>query len=91
MGKHRNILSSITVAAVFLSASPANAQGGYIGNPAYNTRFYSDASKTTQIGTIMWTGCDDYDSPQYRRFGSMSNHHEDEHVGYCYYGQMMPV
>lgn len=92
MRKSIKLLSSIAVASVFLSASPAISQpGGYIGNPAYNTFFYSDASKTTQIGSIVWVGCGDDDTPEYRRFGSLSSYHDDVPVGYCYYGQMTPL
>ena len=89
MGKSVKILASASVAAVLMSASPASTQ--YNGTPAYNTFFYSDASKTTQIGMIIWTDCDNYDTPQYNRFGSISSHKHEEHVGYCYQGQMMPV
>lgn len=88
MGNRRKILTSIAVATVFMSASPASAQ---TWNPAYATTFYSDASKTTQIGQLLWTGCDAYGSPTYRRLGSSSVHTENEHIGYCYGDEMHPV
>lgn len=88
MRKPFNILSSIAVATVFLSASPASAQQG---TPAYNTSFYSDASHTQNVGVLIWNGCDDYDTPHYRLVGSHSYYSVDSHVGYCLYGQMQPL
>ncbi len=86
MGKR--ILNTIAVAIVFLSASPASAQQG---TPAYHTTFYSDATKTTQVGYLIWTGCDRWDNPQYDLVDSYSYYTIDEHIGYCSEGQMLPL
>jgi hypothetical protein len=88
MGKQINILSSIAVATVFLSASPASAQ---YGTPAYHTTFYSDASHQTQVGYLIWTGCDRYDNPTYELVDTYTYFTEDEPIGYCYGGEMWPL
>ncbi|HET9638205.1 MAG TPA: hypothetical protein VFP12_03275 [Allosphingosinicella sp.] len=88
MRKPFNILSSIAVAAVLLSANPASAQSV---NPAYNTTLYSDASHTTQVGSIIWTGCDHNNFPTYRLFGTYSVYGVDEPAGYCVDGDMQPL
>jgi hypothetical protein len=86
--KRSKILSSIAVAAVFLSASPASAQQG---TPAYNTTLYSDATHQTQVGSIVWDGCDRYDFPHYHLVGTYSQYGVDEQVGYCFEGEMQPL
>ncbi len=88
MGKRIRMISSIAVAAVFLSASPASAQQG---TPAYHTTLYSDGTHTTQVGSIFWVGCDQWDNPYYRLSGSNSNYAVDELVGYCLDGDMQPL
>src|SRR5690349_19431890 len=57
MRKHR-ILHSIGVAVVLLSASPAWAN--HEGVPVYRTIMYSDATKTTQVGSIEFQYCTYY-------------------------------
>lgn len=86
MGKRIKILSSIAVAAVLMSASPASAQ-----TMSYHTRFFSDSSKTTQVGFTIWIGCDDFDNPQYHLVGTQTIYQESEHNGYCYNGSMVPL
>lgn len=86
MGKRINILSSIAVAAAFLGASPASAQ-----TAAYHTTFYSDASRQTEVGYLIWTGCDAYDNPTYHLVGTYTYYTIDEPIGYCYYGEMYPL
>jgi hypothetical protein len=88
MRKPFQILSSIAVAAVLLSANPASAQSV---NLAYNTTLYSDSSHTTVVGHIVWNGCDAYNYPTYRLFGTYSYYGVDEHVGYCVDGEMQPL
>jgi len=90
MGKFAKILSSIAVAAAFLGTGPANAQ---TGTPAYHTVFYSDASHQTQVGSLAWVGCDNYDNPIYRVVGTYTYYTEtgDEPIGYCSGGQMEPI
>ena len=88
MFKRTKLLASIAVATVFLSVNPASAQGA---NPAYNTALYSDSSHTTQVGQIIWTGCDAYNFPTYRLLGTYTTHAVDEHVGYCVDGEMQPL
>jgi hypothetical protein len=88
MRKPFHILSSIAVTAVFLSASPASAQQG---TPAYNTTLYSDATHQTQVGYIVWDGCDRYDFPHYHLVGTYSQYGVDEQAGYCYEGEMQPL
>jgi hypothetical protein len=87
MGKRSRIFASIAVAAIMTSASPASAQQG---TPAYNTALYSDATYQTQVGYIVWDGCDD-DTPHYHLVGTYSRYGIDEHVGYCSNGQMQPL
>ncbi len=88
MKNRRRLLSSITVATVFLSASPASAQESI---PAYNTTLYSDATYTTVVGSIVWTGCDAYNNPTYRLDGQNTNYAVDHHAGYCYGGGREPL
>ena len=88
MSKRTRILASAIVAAVLLSASPATAQ---VGNPAYHTVFYSDSSHTTQVGYLIWTGCNG-DYPTYRLVGTYTSYSVDEeYIGYCYEGEMYPA
>jgi len=88
MGKRFRLYSSIAVASVFLSLSPASAQSS---NPAYHTYLFSDASHTTQVGDIYWVGCDRWNNPLYRLSGTYTYYTEDELVGYCVDGQMEPI
>ena len=84
MGKLSKIVTSIAVSAVFLSASPANAQG----TPAYITTVYNDSSRTAVIGHIWWEGCSLWDDPQYVLDGSDNGYHEAYYAGYCLDGEM---
>lgn len=88
MNKHSKLFSAVAVAAVFLGVSPANAQ---LGTPVYGTTYYSDATHQTQVGSLLWTGCDDNDNPTFRRLGSHSSYQVSEQIGYCYDGQMQPL
>jgi hypothetical protein len=88
MGKRTKLFSSIAVATVFLGLSPASAQSS---NTAYHTYFYSDAAHTTQVGSLWWTGCDQWNNPTYRLFGTYTYYTEDEPAGYCVDGQMEPL
>jgi hypothetical protein len=84
MRKPFNILASLGVAAVFLSASPAWAD--HEGVPVYRTYMYSDASKTTLVGTIEFRSCLYYaqsDSVQYGLEGTYTNYQETELIGWC--------
>lgn len=74
------IIGSIAVAAVFLSANPASA-GERID--AYETIYYSDASKTEEVGYMNWTGCNRWGHPTYFLAGSSSAHFENIYAGYC--------
>lgn len=56
MRKPINLLSSIAVAAVFLTASPAGAQP-YDGHYIWNTTYYSDSSLQTPVGFLVWRQC----------------------------------
>ena len=84
MNNSVKILSSIAVAAVFLSTSPASA-----ATPVYSLEYYSDASLTTLVGNWVWQGCDG-DSPVMRRFGSTSSYTKSVLIGYCEGGEMYP-
>jgi hypothetical protein len=80
----RKLISSIAVAAVFLSASPAWAD--HEGVPVYRTIMYSDASKTTQVGSIEFQYCTYYaqsDGVQYALSGTYTYHQQDELIGWC--------
>lgn len=87
MQKLSRMLSSIAVAAVFLSASPASAQG----TPAYTTTYYSDSSQQTVVGIIRWTGCNRWGQPVYRLAGAQTAYSVDELVGYCDGTSMEPA
>jgi hypothetical protein len=87
MGKRFKLYSSIAVASVFASLSPASAQST---NIAYHTTYYSDATHTTQVGALWWNGCDQWNYPTYRLFGTQTNYSESEEAGYCVDGQMEP-
>jgi hypothetical protein len=56
MRKRINLLSSIAVAAVFLTANPASAQP-YDGHYIWNETYYSDSSHTTGVGFLLWSYC----------------------------------
>lgn len=84
MRKPLNILSSIAVAAVFLSASPAWAD--HEGVPVYRTTMYTDATRTTVAGYINFSYCTYYiqtDGVQYHLEGTYTYHQEDELIGWC--------
>jgi hypothetical protein len=81
MRKPINLLRSIAVAAVFLTASPASAQ--YNGSQIWNTTYYSDASHQTAVGFLMFTECVQGQA-YYRRVGQQTAHYEiDGPVGSC--------
>jgi hypothetical protein len=87
-------LISLAIAAVFVSATPANAF--YAGTPAYRTTYYNNPNHDVEVGHIQpWGGCSydevtDTDFVNYRLFGSMSAYSgPDELVGYCYYGEFV--
>lgn len=82
------MITSAAVAVVFLSASPSSAQQG---TPAYNTTTYSDATYTTQVGYIYWTGCNRWGQPTYALNGTNTVYAVDELVGYCGSGGMEPI
>jgi hypothetical protein len=84
MNRSVKILSSIAVATVFLSTSPASA-----ATPVYSLEYYSDASLATLVGSWVWQGCDG-DSPMMRRVGSTSAYTKSQVIGYCDGGQMYP-
>jgi hypothetical protein len=85
MGKRIKILGSIATAIALLGASPASA------TTATHTTFYSDASRQTEVGYLLWTGCDAYDNPTYHLVGTYTYFTIDEPIGYCYYGEMYPL
>lgn len=84
----RRILSSLAVAAVFLSASPAWADHG---TPAYGTTYYTDATLTTQAGYMYLIGCDLQDNGQFELEGQATNYSTNFLAGYCYEGVMEPI
>ena len=88
MRNRARIFSSIAVAAVLTTASPASAQQG---TPAYNTTTYSDSTYTTEVGHIYWTGCNRWGQPTYQLVGTNTVYAVDELVGYCGEGGMQPV
>lgn len=75
----KRLMTSIAVASVFLSASPASASHG---QPAYRTYLYSDSTRTTVVGQIEpYCG---YWGTQYYLLGTYSQYSgPDELVGYC--------
>lgn len=84
MRSRSRILSSIAVAAVFLSASPAWAD--HEGVPVYRTTMYTDSSRTTVAGTIEFQYCTYYaqsDGVQYYLDGTYTYHQEDTLIGWC--------
>jgi hypothetical protein len=86
----RNILNTAIVAVVMGTASPASAShtATYEGIPVYNTVMFSDATKTTAIGTIWFQYCTydyvtDTDGAQYRLQGTYTIHQTATMIGYC--------
>ena len=79
MRKPINILSSIAIAAAFLTAAPASAQQ----YETYLTIYYSDATHQTEVGRRYWTGCNRYGYPTYRLEGTATVYYEEELAGYC--------
>lgn len=82
--KKLRIALSAAVAAVFLNASPAWAD--HEGVPVYRTYMYSDASKTTVVGTIEFQYCTyqyGSDGVQYELQGTYTYHQTDELIGWC--------
>ena len=67
------------IAATLLTAHPASAFD--YREAAYITHMYSDASKTTEVGTI-YPDCG-YFYVQYHLVGTYTYFQEDEFVGYC--------
>ncbi|MEA3038270.1 MAG: hypothetical protein QOE79_783 [Sphingomonadales bacterium] len=88
MGKRTKLFCSLAVASVFVSLSPASAQST---NIAYHTTFYSDATHTTEVGALWWTGCDRWNNPTYRLYGTNTNYNEEEEAGYCVDGEPQPL
>jgi hypothetical protein len=83
---------SAIVAAALLTASPVSAQEE--GVAVYRTTMYSDASRTTVVGTIELSYCTHYygtDGVQYHLEGTYTNYQEDELIGYCYYWDFYPI
>ena len=82
MRKPVNLLSSIAVAAVFLTVSPASAQP-YDGHYIWNTTYYSDSSHTTTVGFLFWDYCLQGQAA-YRLRGQQTAYYEiDGPVGEC--------
>ena len=81
MRKLINLHSSIAVAAVLVTASPASAQ--YDGSQIWNTTYYSDASHQTAVGFLMFTECVQGQA-YYRLVGQQTAYYEiDGPVGSC--------
>lgn len=81
MRKPINLLCSIAVAVVFLTASPASAQ--YDGSQIWNTTYYSNASHQTAVGFLMFTECVQGQA-YYRLVGQQTAYYEiDGPVGSC--------
>jgi hypothetical protein len=81
MRKRLNLLSSIGVAAVFLTASPAGAQ--YDGHYIWNTTYYSDSSHQTAVGMLLWSYCLQGQA-SYRLVGTQTAYYDiDGPVGEC--------
>jgi uncharacterized protein YfaQ (DUF2300 family) len=92
MRKPLRAIASVVAAAIFLSASPAWAD--HEGVPVYRTTIYSDASKTTVVGSIEFQYCTYYaqsDGVQYRLEGTYTYHQEDELIGWCSEWNFLPV
>jgi len=90
------ILNTAIVAIVIGTASPVSASHGpYEGIPVYNTVMFSDATKTTAVGTIWLQYCTwddmDGDGAQYRLQGTYTMHQETSLIGYCWYGNFGPI
>jgi hypothetical protein len=81
MRKPVNLLGSIAVATIFLTANPAGAQ--YDGSQIWNTTYYSDSSHQNAVGFLMWTECRD-NQASYRLVGTQTAYYEiDGPVGAC--------
>ena len=80
MKKLSRMLTSIGVAAVFLSSNPASAQDG---EPIINATFYSDSSFTTEVGHTEFLYCNRYGHPIYQLVGTHTYHTQNELIGYC--------
>ena len=81
MRKRFRLLSSIAVATVFLSTSPAGAQ--YDGHYIWNTTYYSDSSHTSAVGFLAWSYCLQGQA-SYRLYGQQTAYYEiDGPVGEC--------
>ena len=68
---------------VFAGVSHAHMQAGI---PVYNTYYYSDASKQTQVGGVYFNYCTYYnetDGAQYSLSGIQTAYSDDSLVGYC--------
>ena len=82
MRKPINLLSSIAVAAVFLTANPASAQP-YDGHYIWTTTYYSDSSHQTTVGALVWRQCLQGQA-SYRLVGTQTAYFEiDGPVGEC--------
>jgi hypothetical protein len=94
MKKLGRIMTSVAVAAVFLSATPASAD--HVGAPVYLTLMFSDATKTTVVGRIVLSHCtydsvNNTDGAEYRVLGTNTMHQESGLIGYCINEILEPI
>ena len=81
-------LSSMAVAALLMSASPASAD--VPRSAVYFTIFYSDSTYQTQIGYRRLDGCSYFfDEPIYYIEGSYSQYEVADFIGYCQNGRFV--
>jgi hypothetical protein len=82
----------LAVSSLVVGAGPAFAD--HEGIAIYRTTMYSDATKTTVVGTIELSYCTYYfqtDGAQYHLEGTYTMHQSDELIGYCAYGDFGPI
>ena len=75
----RRMVAGLLVAGVFSLPGPAYASHG---EPIYNTRYYSDATYTQEVGFDQGDCC--YFGACYvSHTGQATNYIQYEHIGYC--------
>jgi len=82
----RSLLGGALAAAVLVSPVPAFAQQG---DPVYNTRYFSDATYTVEVGFD--PGTCNYWGVGSGHTGQATNYIQYQLVGYCDHGNWEPL
>ena len=90
----RNLImpALLAVSSLVVGAGPAMAD--HEGVAVHRTTMYSDATRTTVVGYINFQYCTYYnqvDGAQYELEGTYTVHQDEELIGYCSEGYLLPI